>query len=279
MDDMRRFLREDIGRGDVTSESLFTGERAKGTIFARQPCVLAGLEEAGKVFKALGLRPRLLAKDGSKVKAGTPVLTVEGLAVKILKGERLALNFLMRMSGIATETRRLVDVCERAGARVLVAGTRKTVPGFRRYDKKAIELGGGWPHRMGLFDGVLIKDNHLTLVSIKEAVKRTRRLGKPIEVEAGSEKDALEAVGAGADIVMLDNMTPKKARAVSRSIRSQYPRVKIEISGGITPDNILDYARSADLISLGHLTHSAKAANFSMDVEPIARGGRRSRKS
>jgi len=271
MDDIRRFLREDVGRGDVTSESLFAGERARGTIFARQPCIVAGLEEAGKVFKALDLGPKLLARDGREVRAGTPVLVVEGRAVSILKGERLALNFLMRMSGIATETRRLVEMCRKRGAKVLVAGTRKTVPGFRRYDKKAIELGGGWPHRMGLYDGILIKDNHLALLPITEAIRRAKHSRKPIEVEAGNERDALEAAEAGADIVMLDNMSPAKAKRVSSILRHRHPKVKIEISGGVTPENILLYARSADLISLGYLTHSVRAANFSMDVEPTRR--------
>jgi len=271
MDDIRRFLREDVGRGDVTSESLFAGERARGTIFARQPCIVAGLEEAGNAFKALGLRPKLLARDGREARAGTPVLVVEGRAVSVLKGERLALNFLMRMSGIATETRRLVAACRKSGARVMVAGTRKTVPGFRRYDKKAIGLGGGWPHRMGLYDGILIKDNHLALLPIGEAIRRAKRSRRPIEVEAGNERDALEAARAGADIVMLDNMSPAKARRVSGILRRRHPKVKIEISGGVTPQNIRRYARYADVISLGYLTHSIRAANFSMDLEPAGR--------
>jgi len=277
MQDIRRFLKEDIGGGDVTSESLFGAEKARAAIVAKKECVVAGLEEARMVFRALGLMARCVAKDGGKVRAGTIVLTVEGRAADILKGERLALNFLMRMSGIATETRALVDLCAKAGSKVLVAGTRKTVPGFRKYDKKAIALGGGWPHRMGLYDGVLIKDNHLKLVSITEAVRRASRSRKPIEVEVTDVKQAIEAARAGAHMVMLDNMTPRQAKAVSAVIRNLYPRVKIEISGGITPANIVRYAPYADVISLGHLTHSVKAADFSLDLETVRSGKKLSR--
>jgi len=279
MEDIRRFLQEDVGPGDVTSDMLFTDEQAKGWIYPRKKCMLAGLEEAEMVFKALGLHTRRRAVDGKWARANKPVLVVHGRAADMLKGERLALNFLMRMSGIATETARIVERCARRRRKALIAGTRKTVPGFRKYDKKAIRLGGGWPHRMTLYDAVLIKDNHLSLVSISEAVRRTKRADKDIEVEVSDFKDAVEAAEAGADIVMLDNMEIERAKNVANKLRLRFPRIRIEVSGGITPKSACRYARFADIVSLGSLTHSVKAADFTMDVEPLPQSEkRRSRK-
>jgi nicotinate-nucleotide pyrophosphorylase (carboxylating) len=269
MEDIRMFLQEDMGFGDVTSDALFTDEEAKGWIYPRKKCMLAGLEEADKVFKVLGLRTRRMAVDGKWARANKPVLMVHGKAADMLKGERLALNFLMRMSGIATETARIVERCARRRRKALIAGTRKTVPGFRKYDKKAIRLGGGWPHRMTLYDAVLIKDNHLRLVSIREAVRRAKGTGKDIEVEVTDFREAKEAAEAGADIVMLDNMDIEHARSVTNKLRLSFPRIRIEVSGGITPKNACRYARFADIVSLGSLTHSAKAADFTMDIEPL----------
>jgi len=268
MEDFQRFIEEDVGRGDITSQALFKHERAKGVVFSRQKCIVAGLAEAEGIFNKLNLKTEALTRDGAQIKSGTKVLEIEGNIVNILKGERVALNFLMRMSGIATETKKLVDKCKKAKVRVVIAGTRKTVPGFRKYDKKAIEIGGGWPHRMDLHDGILIKDNHLKLISIAEAVRRTKFSGKRVEIEATNAKQALEAAKVGAHIVMLDNMSSRKTRTVSKMLRKSYPKVKIEISGGITPRNVLRYAPYADIISLGYLTHSSKAANFSLEIEP-----------
>ncbi len=268
MEDIHRFIQEDVGEGDVTSETLFKSERGKATIYAREPCVVAGVKEARAVFRALGLKVTTLVKDGDEVVANMAVLVVDGGVVNILKGERLALNFLMRMSGIATETRMLVRMCETTGAMVLVAGTRKTVPGFRKYDKRAIELGGGWSHRAGLFDGILIKDNHLRLVSIEDAVKRGKSTGRDVEIEVGNIDEAVKAALAGADTIMLDNMSPADVKETSKMLRKSFPKIKIEVSGGVTPENIERYAPYADVISLGYLTHSIKAKNFSMDMEP-----------
>jgi nicotinate-nucleotide pyrophosphorylase (carboxylating) len=266
MEDIRRFIQEDVGQGDITSEALFTNEEVKGWVYPRKKCLLAGLREADMVFKVLGLKSRRLATEGKWVRANSPVLMVQGKAVDVLKGERLALNFLMRMSGIATETARIVERCARRRRNAIIAGTRKTVPGFRKYDKRAIKLGGGWPHRMGLYDGVLIKDNHLRLLSIPEAVTRAKRTGRDVEIEVSDFREAREAAEAGADIVMLDNMDVEHARNVSAKLRLRYPRVRIEVSGGITPDNAHKYAKFADVVSLGWLTHSGGAANFTMDI-------------
>ena len=278
MEDIRRFLEEDIGKGDITSEAVLSDEEAKAWIYPRRRCVLAGLEEAEAVFRALGLRTRRLAAEGKWARAKSPVLTVQGRAIDVLKGERLALNFLMRMSGIATETAKIIERCARRRRGALVAATRKTVPGFRKYDKKAVKIGGGWPHRMGLGDGVLIKDNHLKLVPVAEAVRRAKRTGKIVEGETADLRGAREAAEAGADIVMLDNMDLEHAREVTRKLRASYPGLRIEVSGGITPENAHRYAKFADIVSLGSLTHSAKAADFTMDIEPLPPSGERSRK-
>ena len=275
MDDIERFIAEDVGRGDITSEGLLDDTLAVGYIYPKKRCLLAGLEEAEAVFRHLGLKTRRHATDGKWVRPRSPVLTVQGRAADILTGERLALNFLMRMSGIATETGKLARFCARKGMKVQIAGTRKTVPGFREYDKKAIVLGGGWSHRMGLYDGILIKDNHIRLVSISEAVAKLKPLQIPIEVEVSDLNQALDAAKAGAAMVMLDNMTPEHARKVSTALRQSYPNVKIEISGGVTPENIKRYAKSADIISLGYLTHSVRAVDFSMDLEPAQSPKRR----
>ena len=264
---LKDYLNEDLGRGDVTSEALLGNERAVGVIVAKEPCVVAGLKEAAALFGLARLRVRLRAKDGQRVRRGAVVLRVEGRARDILKVERTALNFIMRMSGIATETRRLVGVARRANKRVMVAATRKTTPGFREYEKRAVELGGGWAHRRTLSDFVLIKDNHLRLVgAIEEALKRARKAKKKVEVEVTSLRGAERAAKHGADVIMLDNMTPREARRAYIRIKAIDRGILVEVSGGITPENIRRYARWADIISLGWLTHSARARDFSLEM-------------
>lgn len=270
--DIAYFLKEDLGRrGDITSEALIGNERAVAVIIAKKDCLVAGLEEAAEVFKTLGLFVRKKAKDGQKMRAGSIVLEIKGKAKSILAGERLALNFLMRMSGIATATNELLEKCRKANPRIQIACTRKTTPGFRFYEKKAVMLGGGISYRQGLFDKILIKDNHLRIVgSVKEAVRKTKRFGE-VEIEVENMEDAIEAVENGADIIMLDNRLPEDARPISESVRRIARRlgkkVRIEISGGITPDNIMNYAKFADIISLGWITHSAKAMDFALAVK------------
>ena len=270
------YLPEDLGPGDVTSEAVVRDEKARATITAKQDCVVAGLEEAIRIFEHEGLRASPRAKDGQPVKDGTQIIIIEGSARSILKVERLALNFLGRMSGIATETRSLVDKCGQINPEVKISATRKTTPGFRRYEKKAVVLGGGVSHRNGLHDMILIKDNHLMITgSITEAVQRAKSSGlaEKVEVEVIDMGGAIEAAKAEPDIIMLDNMEPFEVEAVAAEVRKINPDIEIEISGGITPDNITDYAKYADVISLGWLTHSAKAANFSLEIEEILADG------
>ena len=268
---MHEFLAEDIGSGDITSELIVpAGLRARGSIGAKQRCVLAGASEACEVFEGLGAKAVMKRKDGSLVGKGDVVLTVAGPARSLLSGERLALNFIMRMSGIATVTRDLVDRCRKHSPDVRVAATRKTVPGFREFEKKAVVLGGGDPHRFGLDDGVLIKNNHIRIAGgVGEALRRARASSftKKVEIEVEGGEDALAALEGGADIIMLDNFAPGEARKLYGELKARRPEVVVEVSGGITPDNIEKYARAADVISVGWITHSVRAADFSMTIE------------
>lgn len=270
MDDIDRFLKEDIGEdGDITSNSLFTDEIALAHIVAKENCVVAGLEEIKMVFKRTGAQIRLLVNDGDFVKEKTIVAEVKGSIRSILMGERLALNFICKMSGIASETKKLVDKCRNINPRVTVAATRKTTPGFRKYEKKAVVLGGGESHRYGLYDAVMIKDNHIKFVgSVEEAIRRVKQKVHDtiVEVEVENEKDALIAVEMKIDVIMLDNCTPEDAEVLAEKIRKIDTNVLIEISGGVTPDNIVEYASFADRISLGYITHSIKSKDFSLEL-------------
>lgn len=265
---LKDFLREDLGKGDITSKALLGKEKAEAVIIAKEECVLAGLEEAQGIFRLLGLKTSTAFVDGQRVKKDDRVLHIEGLARSIMAGERVALNFIMRMSGIATMTMDLVHKCKRINQDVVVAATRKTTPGFRYFEKKAVTLGGGYPHRYGLDSEFLIKDNHIALVgSITKSIKRAREKGKgrKIEVEVTNEEEAMEAARANADIIMLDNMDPETGARVAKRIRETC-KASIEASGGITPDNIEGYAEYADTISLGWLTHSYRSMDFSLEV-------------
>jgi len=265
------YLREDIGSGDITTELLVPPEQ-KGTarIVAKERCVLAGVLEASEVFKELGAKAVVKRKDGTVAKPGDIVLTVSGPARSLLTGERLALNFLMRMSGIATVTNHLLVRCRKINPGVRIAATRKTTPGFREFEKRAVSLGGGDPHRFGLDDAILIKDNHIMVAGgVKEALKRAKgsSFTKKVEIEVETRKDAFAALDAGADIVMLDNFGPDDARALYGELKKRRPEVIVEVSGGIRPDNIEMYADAADVISLGWLTHSVRSIDFSMSMD------------
>ena len=268
---LQEFLREDIGSGDITSELVIPpNTKAKGRILCKEQCVLAGVAEAKAVFEELGANVSRSKEDGPEVRKGDVVLEVEGPARSILAGERLALNFVMRMSGIATLTHNLVARCRRINPKIRVAATRKTTPGFREFEKKAVLLGGGDPHRAGLYDAVLIKDNHIRVAGgVKEALRRAKggSFTKKIEIEVENEKDARTAAENGADIIMLDNFKPDDAKKLSAELKKINPDVLIEVSGGIRPENVEQYAAGADIISLGWLTHSVKSVDFSMEIE------------
>jgi nicotinate-nucleotide pyrophosphorylase (carboxylating) len=268
---LANFLQEDIGAGDITSDNIIPAElAAKAEVLCKSRfAVVCGLEEASLLFDICGCKSEILVKEGSKVAKGTVVMNVSGCARAILKAERTVLNIIMRMSGIATETRRMVDVAKG----VTILATRKTAPGLRYFDKKAVVMGGGATHRMRLDDMVLIKDNHLALLSdLGRCIRLARKnVGSSIKVEceARTKEEALAIIGAEADAVMLDNFTPRQAQQTIRQITRMGLRnkVKIELSGGINQKNIRHYSRAKpDFISLGYITHSPKAVDFSLEI-------------
>jgi nicotinate-nucleotide pyrophosphorylase (carboxylating) len=266
--DLERFLAEDLGAGDVTTQAVARGERVRGRVVCQEDAVVAGLAEASAVFARLGAKAEHGARDGDRVATGAEVLRVQGPAEGALAGERLALNFLMRMSGIATSTRRAVDAAHAVNPQCEVAATRKTTPGFRSYEKRAVLLGGGGPHRQGLWEAVLLKDNHLALAgSLEEAVHRAReRTSLPLEVEAETEADARRAVEMGVAWVLLDNWTPRRLAEGVPPLRKLDGKVRFEASGGILPEAITAYAPWVDRVSLGALTHSPRAVHFSLEL-------------
>lgn len=268
--ELASFLREDLGDGDITTRALDDGRRVRAVVIAKAPCTVAGVAEASMVFAHLGAKVEHHAKDGERVLRGRHVLHVEGPAAAVLAGERLALNLLMRMSGIATLTRELQERVRAANPDCRVAATRKTTPGFRRFEKRAVELGGGDPHRFGLHDAFLVKDNHLQIEpDVAAAVKKCRALDAKrfLQVEADRPEQAFAAAEAGADAVLLDNFSPTEARATYVALKARFPRLMVEVSGGITPANVAEYARGADRISMGYLTHSPHAIDFGLDLQ------------
>jgi len=273
MEAVRRALDEDLqSKGDITSQAVIPpGVRARGRVVLREEGVVAGLPLASMTFRALDARIsfRPLANDGERLPAGSGLAEVEGPAVAVLEGERTALNFLQRLSGIATLTSRFVAEAMPHGAVIL--DTRKTTPGLRALEKYAVRAGGGRNHRFGLFDAVLIKDNHAAAVGgVAEAVRRAREAlgeGFPIEAEVQGLEDLEGAIRAGADVVMLDNMGVDEVREAVRLARG---RVKLEASGRISLENVAAYAATGvDFISVGAITHSARALDIALDLEPL----------
>ena len=271
------FLREDIGMGDLTTEAVVPAEvRVEAHIIVNEPAVIAGLYETSILFEIVEAEFKAEVEDGAEVSAGTIIAEINGSGRAILSVERTALNILMRMSGIATITRKLVSMIRKEGLNVRVAATRKTAPGLRYFDKRAVAIGGGDPHRFRLDDAILIKDNHIRIAGgVGEAIKRARSaisFSKKLEVEAKTVYEALEAAKAGADIIMLDNMSVGEVEETIRSLRDEglRDRVLIEVSGGIDENNILEYARlKPDVISLGFLTHSVRAVDMSLEVNRV----------
>jgi nicotinate-nucleotide pyrophosphorylase (carboxylating) len=266
-------LREDIGGGDITSLATVPADvQAQGTLLAKAPGVISGLEVAGEVFQrvdpAVIFTP--LVHDGQQVAAMTPIATVGGPARSLLAGERVALNLLQRLSGVATVTARYVDAVR--GTRARIVDTRKTTPGLRALEKAAVRHGGGHNHRFGLTDGVLIKDNHLAAVGGPQRVARAITMAREaaphtlrVEVEVTTLQELAEALEAGADIVMLDNMDTETMR---EAVAMTDGRALLEASGGVTLDTVAGIAATGvDLISVGALTHSAPALDISLDFD------------
>ena len=269
-----RALAEDLVKGDVTTDALIPADRrGTGLIVAKKEGILAGINIAKQVFHRVDpeLKVEVLLEDGAGVKPGSKVANVSGSIASILAAERVALNFLQRLSGIASETKRYVEAVK--GLPVRIMDTRKTTPGLRSLEKHAVKVGGGENHRMNLGDGILIKDNHLAALrsqglNIKQIVAGARQNSPqrlPVEVEVATASEALEAAEAEADIVMLDNMSLEDMR---KAVKSIHGRALIEASGGITLDNVRAVAETGvDFISIGALTHSVTALDISLELE------------
>jgi len=268
-------LGEDLSHGDITSELLIPPHlQGKASIIIKEKGIVAGGEVAKKVFLRIdpSLKVEVLIKDGTKVQSGDIVATVSGKVISILKAERVALNFLQRLSGIASQTAKYVAKTQ--GYAVNITDTRKTTPGLRLLEKSAVRMGGGKNHRFHLGDGILIKDNHLAALralnmSLKDIIAKAKQnapQGMKVEVEVTTAQEAMDAAEAGADIIMLDNMNPDEMRQVVSLLPSQ---VKSEASGGITLTNVQAAAMTGvNFISIGALTHSPQALDISIELEP-----------
>ena len=265
-------LEEDVGNGDVTTETIISSEaQVSAKIFAKQPLILAGSDVAKKVFESLdpACEWNSKKKDGETLKSGEVIATVQGKTKAILKGERVALNFLQRLSGIATLTRQFVEKIEGTGTRIL--DTRKTTPGLRALEKYAVQMGGANNHRIGLFDRYLIKDNHIaaagSVSKAIEAILANRKNGLSIEIEVRNFNELKEALKYPIDIILLDNFSVSQ---VKEALTLKKGKVCFEASGGINLNNVLDYAKTGvDFISVGALTHSAPAADISLIISEI----------
>jgi len=262
-------LEEDIGPGDVTTDNLIDPElEGEGVITAKEPAVLAGLHVAQQVFESLDPEARFIPRqqDGDRLHSGDPVLEVSGKMRALLQGERTALNFLQRLSGIATCVKSYVDLLQNRPVRLV--DTRKTTPGLRSLEKYAVRMGGAANHRMGLYDGILIKDNHIAAFgSIPEAIRHVRRKSShllKIEIEVSDLNEVKEALAAAADVIMLDNMTLSRIKEAVALIDG---KALVEVSGGITRDNMIPLADTGvDIISAGALIHSARSVDMSMTI-------------
>lgn len=268
------FIDEDAPYGDLTTSSIIGDCPCTGSLVARQDGTIAGLKEASLLFSHHGVDFFPRTDDGFDVSCGFEVAALKGSAAGALLVERTALNIIGRMSGIASRTRYISNLISSHNLSCRIAATRKTAPGLRLLDKKAVTLGGGIGHRLGLSDGILIKDNHLALVGLKRALQLAKRADhyRKIEVEVENPAQALQAAISGAEILLLDNMEPEEIRAALRLLEEEgiRERVLIEISGGIDESNILDYAMPGiDIISMGCLTHSVKNFDISLELFPI----------
>jgi len=269
---LERFLAEDLGRGDATTDAIVPpGARGRGAFVVRTAGVVCGLDVARELFAVLDPEVDWTADaaEGTLAPAGTTIASVAGDARALLSAERVVLNLLQRMCGIATATRRYVEAV--AGTRCRILDTRKTAPGLRAFDKRAVAAGGGTNHRFGLDDGILVKDNHLAVAgSVSEAVARARRSAPhllKIEVEVEGEAALREALAAGADALLIDNRSPRELAPLVTVARSLRPDVPLEASGGITLENVRAYAETGvDFVSVGALTHSVAATDISLEL-------------
>ncbi len=272
-DRLKQLLADDIGLGDVTAQAIIPlNLMVRAVVLAKEAGTVAGIEEAVILAESLDLKIEAKVTDGSVIEDKQVLLEISGDAQTILSIERTLLNILSRMSGIATATRTLTQKLQDAGSKTRIAATRKSAPGLLYFDKKAVMVGGGDPHRLHLDDLVLIKDNHIAIIgSVEVAVKKAKKnvsFTKKIEAEVTDSNNALKAAKAGADIIMLDNFSPAQAKATADMLsRMGFGDVQLEISGNITDENLMEYAEAeVDIISIGALTHSVRALDISLEI-------------
>jgi len=268
--ELESFIEEDLGYDDVSC-TIVPDRPAEAIIFTKEDCIVAGIKEAGSIFCYLGIQAETTLKDGDRLKEGDIIFELKGGAVSILRAERLTLNFLGHLSGIATLTRACMDVVRKHSETTRVACTRKTTPGIRKFEKLAVAAGGGDPHRFNLSDSVMIKDNHVKLMGIEAAIEAAKKTGftRKIEVEVESADDAVLASKLGADIIMLDNMQPEAVRETLEILKEKGLRdsVIVEASGGISQANLEGYAKTGvDVISMGSLIHKSRWIDISLEI-------------
>ena len=255
------YLEEDVGSGDITTRLTVPNIDGRAVIVVEEDAVIAGLDEAEAIFNAVGCDAEGMVKDGDSVKAGTRVMSVSGPMRGIITAERTALNFLMQMSGVATATAAAVDACD---GEIIIAATRKTTPGFSTYEKKAVAIGGGDPHRACLDSMIMIK----ACGSVRNAMEKVSKapFSYKIEVEVENVEDAVTAAEMGADIIMADNTSPELTKEIADAVKSVNDRILVEASGNMNLERLKEYVGIADIVSMGCLTHSARSVQFSMDI-------------
>lgn len=266
--ELKRFLAEDIGKGDLTSKLLGQKE-ITAEIITRQDTIVAGANFAKQIFSLNGCSVKIVTNDGKKAKANQSILQIKGKAYSILACERTALNLLSRMCGIATNTNHLVSIIKKNKSKSNLFATRKTAPGLRQFDKIAVEIGGGRKHRMSLDESILIKDNHISVKPLETLIQKAKKTRKKIEVEVENQNDAILVAQLGVKIIMLDNFTPKDIKKTIKKMKELklLKNVKLEASGRINEKNIALYAKTGvDMISVGEITNSSLGIDLSLEI-------------
>ncbi|HJM14039.1 MAG TPA: carboxylating nicotinate-nucleotide diphosphorylase [Candidatus Nitrosopelagicus sp.] len=266
--ELKRFLAEDIGKGDLTSKLLGQKE-ITAEIITRQDTIVAGTNFAKQIFSLNGCSVKIVTNDGKKAKANQSILRIKGKAYSILACERTALNLLSRMCGIATNTNHLVSIIKKNKSKSNLFATRKTAPGLRQFDKIAVEIGGGRKHRMSLDESILIKDNHISVEPLETLIQKAKKTRKKIEVEVENQNDAILVAQLGVTIIMLDNFTPKDIKKTIKKMKELklLKYVKLEASGRINEKNIAQYAKTGvDMISVGEITNSSLGIDLSLEI-------------
>ena len=266
--ELKRFLEEDVGKGDITSK-LIKQQQITAKIISREETIVAGVNFAKQIFALKGCRVKVVTNNGKKSKVNQTILEVRGNAYAVLSCERTALNLLSRMCGIANKTNHLAKILRKTRSRSKLFATRKTAPGLRQFDKIAVEIGGGHKHRMSLDEMIMIKDNHISVESLELLIKKAKKTRKPIEVEVENQNDAIFAAEMGVEIIMLDNFRPSQITSVMKKMKNLglLKNIKLEASGRINEKNISKYGKTGvDMISVGEITNSVNGVDLSLEI-------------